>query len=164
MEYAVAVVGGGPSGLAAAIRLKQLAAAAGSELAVCVVEKGSEVGAHILSGAVFEPRALNELIPDWRERGAPLNTPAADDRFLYLTRNRALRLPTPPPMHNHGNYIISLGTLRRSLARQTEAPGVEIYPASAAAAVPHDDNGRAPAGAAGALGCGRAGNPPARCP
>src|SRR5258706_14937721 len=93
MEYDVVVVGAGPSGLAAAIRLKQLAIAAGSELAVCVIEKGSEVGAHILSGAVFEPRALNELIPDWRERGAPLNTPATDDRFLYLTKNRALRLP-----------------------------------------------------------------------
>src|SRR5579863_871459 len=95
MEYDVVVVGAGPAGLAAAIRLKQLAAAAGSELGVCVIEKGSEVGAHILSGAVFEPRALNELIPDWRERGAPLNTPAVEDRFLYLTRNHALRLPTP---------------------------------------------------------------------
>src|SRR5258705_6327701 len=90
MEYDVVVVGAGPSGLAAAIGLKQLAAAAGSEIAVCVIEKGSEVGAHILSGAVFEPRALDELIPDWRERGAPLNTPAADDRFLLLTRNRGL--------------------------------------------------------------------------
>src|ERR1700687_4320414 len=90
MEYDVVVVGAGPSGLAAAIRLKQLAAAAGSSLAVCVIEKGSEVGAHILSGAVFEPRALNELIPDWRERAAPLNTPASDDRVLYLTKNTAL--------------------------------------------------------------------------
>src|SRR6266496_3060842 len=102
MEYDVVVVGAGPSGLAAAIRLKQLAAAAGSEIAVCVIEKGSEVGAHILSGAVFEPRALNELIPDWRERGAPLNTPAANDRFLLLTETRAHRLPTPPQMANHG--------------------------------------------------------------
>src|SRR6266699_1656477 len=100
MEYDVVIVGAGPSGLAAAIRLKQLAAAAGSELAVCVVEKGSEVGAHILSGAVFEPRALDELIPDWKDRGAPLNTPAIEDRFLYLTQTRALRLPTPPQMHN----------------------------------------------------------------
>src|SRR3982075_4614168 len=108
MEYDVVVVGAGPSGLAAAIRLKQLAIAAGSDLGVCVIEKGSEVGAHILSGAVFEPRALDELTPDWRTRGAPLNTPASDDRFLYLTRNRALRLPPPPQMHNHGNYIISL--------------------------------------------------------
>src|SRR5205085_2302238 len=127
MEYDVVVVGAGPSGLAAAIRLKQLAAAAGNEIAVCVIEKGSEVGAHILSGAVFEPRALNELIPDWRERGAPLNTPAADDRFLLLTKNRALRLPTPPQMHNRGNYIISLGNLCRWLAGQAAVLGVELY-------------------------------------
>src|ERR1700704_5709710 len=105
MEYDGAGVGAGPAGPPPAIRLKKLAQAVGQELAVCIVEKGSEVGAHILSGAVFEPRALDELLPDWRVRGAPLNTPAADDRFLLLTKNRALRLPTPPPMHNHGNYI-----------------------------------------------------------
>src|ERR1700719_4089978 len=128
MEYDVVGGWGGPCGLAAAIRLKQLAAAAGGEIAVCVIEKGSEVGAHILSGAVFEPRALNELIPDWRERGAPLNTPAADDRFLLLTRNRALRLPTPPQMHNQGNYIISLGNLCRWLAKEAQELGVAIYP------------------------------------
>src|SRR5204862_6407980 len=156
MEYDVIVVGAGPSGLAAAIRLKQLATAAGSELAVCVIEKGSEVGAHILSGAVFEPRALNELIPDWRERGAPLNTPAADDRFLYLTKNRALRLPTPPPMHNHGNYIISLGNLCRWLAGQAEELGVELYPGFAAAEVLFDPppNPPPPAGG-GRVGAGR---------
>src|SRR5271169_4311049 len=96
MDYDVVVVGAGPAGLAAAIRLKQLAQAAGRELAVCVVEKGSEVGAHILSGAVFEPRALDELLPDWRARGAPLNTPATHDAFLFLTTRRAFRLPTPP--------------------------------------------------------------------
>src|SRR3984885_9973149 len=118
MEYDVVSVGAGPAGLAAAIRLKQLAAAAGSEIAVCVVEKGSEVGAHILSGAVFEPRALNELIPDWKERGAPLNTPAVEDRFLLLTERKAFGLPTPPQMHNHGNYIISLGNLCRWLAKE----------------------------------------------
>jgi electron-transferring-flavoprotein dehydrogenase len=162
MEYDVVVVGAGPSGLAAAIRLKQLAAAAGSELGVCIVEKGSEVGAHILSGAVFEPRALNELIPDWRERGAPLNTPAIDDRFLYLTKNRALRLPTPPPMHNHGNYIISLGNLCRWLAQQAEELGVEIYPGFAAAEVLYDDNGRVRGVATGDMGIGKDGKPTER--
>src|ERR1044072_1462179 len=101
MEYDVVIVGAGPSGLAAAIRLKQLAAASGGEVSVCVVEKGSEVGAHIPSDAVLEPRALNELIPDWKERGAPLNTPATEARFLSLTKTRAHRLPTPPQLHNH---------------------------------------------------------------
>src|SRR5690349_5171825 len=101
MEFDVVVVGAGPAGLAAAIRVKQLA----PEISVCVVEKGSEVGAHILSGAVIEPRALAELIPDWQAQGAPLETPATEDRFLYLTAKRAIRLPTPPQMHNKGNYI-----------------------------------------------------------
>ncbi len=162
MEYDVVVVGAGPAGLAAAIRLKQLAAAAGSELGVCVVEKGSEVGAHILSGAVFEPRALDELIPDWRTRGAPLNTPASEDRFLYLTRNRALRLPTPPQMRNHGNYIISLGNLCRWLAGQAEELGVEIYPGFAAAEVLYDDNGRVRGVATGDMGIGKDGTPSER--
>src|SRR5260221_1873977 len=157
MEYDVVVIGAGPAGLAAAIRLKQLAIAAGSDLGVCVIEKGSEVGAHILSGAVFEPRALNELIPDWRQRGAPLNTPAIDDRFLYLTKNRALRLPTPPPMHNHGNYIISLGNLCRLLAGQAEEFGVEIYPGFAAAEVLYDEAGRVRGVATGDMGIGRDG-------
>src|SRR5712675_1580524 len=159
MEYDVVVVGAGPSGLAAAIRLKQLAIAAGSELAVCVIEKGSEIGAHILSGAVFEPRALNELIPDWRERGAPLNTPAAEDRFLFLTQARALRLPTPPQMHNHGNYIVSLGNLCRWLAQQAEELGVEIYPGFAAAEVLYDASGRVQGDATGDMGIGRDGHP-----
>src|SRR5712692_10493813 len=162
MEYDVVVVGAGPAGLAAAIRLKQLAAAAGSELGVCVVEKGSEVGAHILSGAVFEPRALDELIPDWRARGAPLNTPATEDRFLYLTRNRALRLPTPRQMRNHGNYIISLGNLCRWLATQAEELGVEIYLGFAAAEVLYDDAGRVRGVATGDMGIGRNGEPTER--
>jgi electron-transferring-flavoprotein dehydrogenase len=159
MEYDVVVVGAGPSGLAAAIRLKQLAAAAETELAVCIVEKGSEVGAHILSGAVFEPRALNELLPDWRERGAPLVTPATDDRFLYLTKRRAFRLPTPPQMHNRGNYIISLGNLCRWLAQQAEELGVEIYPGFAAAEVLYDESGRVRGVATGDMGIGRDGEP-----
>src|ERR1700756_4004639 len=159
MTYDVVIVGAGPSGLAAAIRLKQLAAAADREVAVCVVEKGSEIGAHILSGAVFEPRALGELIPDWREQGAPLVTPATEDRFLLLTKTRSLRLPTPPQMANHGNYIISLGNLCRWLAQQAEALGVEIYPGFAAAEVLYDAGGRVQGVATGDMGIGKDGRP-----
>jgi electron-transferring-flavoprotein dehydrogenase len=159
MEYDVVIVGAGPSGLAAAIRLKQLAAAAERELAVCVVEKGSEVGAHILSGAVFEPRALTELIPDWREQGAPLVTQAVEDRFLLLTERRALRLPTPAQMANHGNYIISLGNLCRWLAQQAEALGAEIYPGFAASDVLYDTAGRVRGVATGDMGIGKDGRP-----
>jgi len=158
MEYDVVIVGAGPSGLAAAIRLKQLAAAAERELAVCVVEKGSEVGAHILSGAVFEPRALTELIPDWREQGAPLVTHAVEDRFLLLTERRALRLPTPAQMANHGNYIISLGNLCRWLAQQAEALGAEIYPGFSASVL-YDAAGRVRGVATGDMGIGKDGRP-----
>jgi electron-transferring-flavoprotein dehydrogenase len=154
MEFDVVIVGGGPSGLAAAIRLKQL----NPETAVCLVEKGSEIGAHILSGACLEPRALNELIPDWQEKGAPLDTPATDDRFLYLTATRAFRLPTPPQMHNHGNYIVSLGNVCRWLGQQAEALGVEIYPGFAAAELLEED-GRIVGIATGDMGIGKNGEP-----
>src|ERR1700691_4080174 len=111
MNYDVLIVGAGPAGLAAAIRLKQLAAEAGREVSVCVIEKGSEVGAHIISGAVFEPRALNELIPDWQNQAPPLHTSVTQDEFLLLSKRKAFKLPTPPQMKNTGNYIISLGAL-----------------------------------------------------
>ena len=159
MEYDVVIVGAGPAGLAAAIRLKQLSAERQKDVSVCIVEKGSEVGAHILSGAVLEPRALNELIPDWRERGAPLNTPARNDRFLFLTKRRAFRLPTPPQMHNHGNYIVSLGNVCRWLGREAEALGVEIYPGFAAAEVLFDEAGAVAGVATGSMGIGRDGEP-----
>src|SRR5262249_59894324 len=118
---------------------------------------GGEIGAHILSGAVFEPIALNELIPDWREKGAPLNTPAVEDNFLLLTKKRAIRLPTPPQMHNEGNYIISLGNLCRWLAQQAEGLGVEIYPGFAAAEVLYGDDGRVIGVATGNMGVGKDG-------
>ena len=157
MQYDVVIVGGGPSGLACAIRLKQLAQANGREVGVCVLEKGSEIGAHILSGAVLEPRALAELFPDWKALGAPLNTPAAEDRFLFLTESKAWRLPTPPQMANHGNYVISLGNLCRWLGAQAEALGVEIYPGFAAAEVLYDEEGRVRGVATGDMGIGKDG-------
>ncbi|MBL6934346.1 MAG: electron transfer flavoprotein-ubiquinone oxidoreductase [Alphaproteobacteria bacterium] len=159
MEYDVVIVGAGPSGLSAAIRIKQLGLESDREINVCVVEKGSEVGAHILSGAVIETRALDELIPDWKTLGAPLYTPAEKDRFLFLTKNHALRLPTPPQMNNHGNYIISLGNLCRWLAEQAEALGVEVYPGFAAAQVLFHDDGSVRGVGTGDMGVGKDGEP-----
>ena len=159
MEYDVLVVGAGPSGLSAAIRVKQLAHESGKDLSVCVIEKGSEVGAHLLSGAVFEPHALDELIPDWRDKGAPLNTPAKEDRFLFLTETKAFRLPTPPQMHNTGNFIISLGNLGRWLGQQAEELGVEIYAGFAGAEVLYDDKGAVKGVATGDMGIGKDGQP-----
>ena len=154
MEFDAVIVGAGPAGLACAIRLKQLA----PEASVCVVEKGGEVGAHILSGAVIEPRALAELLPDWKENGAPLDTPAGEDRFLFLTETRAFRLPTPPQMHNAGNYVVSLGNVVRWLGSQAEALGVEIYPGFAAAEL-LVEGGRVMGVATGDMGIGKDGAP-----
>lgn len=163
MEFDVVIVGAGPAGLSAACRLKQKAADAGQEISVCVVEKGSEVGAHILSGAVFEPRALDELFPDWKELGAPLNTPVKrDDIYLLKNADAASKLPNalvPKTMHNEGNYIISLGNLCRWLAQQAENLGVEIYPGFAAQEALIDEQGVVRGIITGDLGVDREGNP-----
>ena len=161
MEFDVVIVGAGPAGLAAAIRLRQLSAEAGHEVSVCVLEKGSEVGAHILSGAVMEPRALNELLPDWQERGAPLNAPVGDEKFMLLTEKRAFNVPIwalPGQMHNHGNYIVSLGNVCRWLAEQAEALGAEIYSGFAAAELLSDDAGRITGVASGDMGIAKDGS------
>lgn len=157
MEFDIVIVGAGPSGLAAAIRLKQLCTEKGQDLSVCVLEKGAEVGAHILSGAVMDPGALTELIPDWKEKGAPLNIPAGEDRFLYLTASKAFRLPTPPQMYNHGNYIVSLGNVVRWLGEQAEALEVEVYPGFAAAEVLYHEDDSVKGVATGDMGITKTG-------
>ena len=162
MDFDVVVVGAGPAGLAAAIRLKQLANEAGEELSVVVLEKGSEVGAHILSGAVIDPIGLNRLIPDWKDKGAPIVTPVTDDKFFYLGPSGGLRLPNifmPPLMNNHGNYIVSLGDVVRWLGEQAAELGVEIYPGFAAAEYLTDDKGAVIGVATGDMGVGRDGKP-----
>ncbi len=162
MSYDVVIVGAGPAGLSCAIRLKQLSHTKGWNLSVCVIEKGSEVGAHLMSGAVFEPRALDELFPNWREMDAPIKVSVTKDRFLLLSETRVWQLPVPPTMKNHGNFIISLGYFAKWLAAQAESLGVEIYPGFAAAEILYNDRGQVVGVATGDNGIGKDGKPSGR--
>ena len=160
MEFDVVIVGGGPGGLAAAIRFMQIAEKTGQEISVCLVEKGSEIGAHILSGAVVEPRALNELFPNWQEMGAPLDQPVTGEQFMFLTEVNAIKLPTfllPKATHNSGNYIASLGNVCRWLGEQAEAMDVQVFPGFAAQEVLFHEDGRVKGVVTGVMGIDRNG-------